>query len=64
MVGMSANDRSRQPENSPVANIGAIVVIVSGFILVAIGKENQMVTVIISLAAGYLFGTHTNKMKR
>lgn len=59
MVGMSTNDK----EGFSPSNIGAIAVIVAGFALIALGKENQTVTVIVGMAAGFLFGTHTNKIK-
>lgn len=57
-----ANDRMRNRELS-LADIGALVVIVSGFGLIAIGKENQTVTVVIGMAAGFLFGKHTKKTR-
>jgi hypothetical protein len=61
MMGV-ANDRMRNRELS-LADIGALVVIVSGFGLIAIGKENQTVTVVIGMAAGFLFGKHTKKTR-
>lgn len=63
-MGMIASDRMQQREGFSPANIGAIAVIIAGFALVAIGKDNQTVTVVIGMAAGFLFGTHTNKVRR
>lgn len=61
MVGMNANERLQNKEGFSSANIGAIAVIIAGFSLIAIGKDNQTVTVVIGMAAGFLFGTHTKK---
>jgi len=47
-----------------MADIGAVVVIVCGFALIGFGKETQTVTVVVGLAAGFLFGKHTNKTRR
>jgi len=47
-----------------LADLGAIVVITFGFVLISIGKETQTVTVVIGMAAGFLFGKHTNKNLR
>lgn len=62
MMGV-ANDRMRTSSELSLADIGALVVIVAGFGLIAIGKENQTVTVVIGMAAGFLFGKHTNKTR-
>lgn len=63
MVRMSANDQLPNQEGFSLVNIGAIAVIIAGFALIALGKENQTVTVIVGMAAGVLFGTHTNKIR-
>lgn len=55
-------DNVFMPQNAvSLPNIGAIVVIVCGFAMIAIGKETQTVVLVVGLAAGFLFGTHTNK---
>lgn len=45
-------------------DICATLVIVCGFVLIGFGKETQTVTVVVGMAAGFLFGKHTNKPKR
>lgn len=45
-------------------DIGAIAVMLAGFLIIGIGKETQTVTLVVGLAAGFLFGAHTNKPRR
>lgn len=47
-----------------LSDLGAVLTIICGFGLIGFGKETQTVTVVVGLAAGFLFGKHTNKPRR
>lgn len=53
-----------QLANLSLPDIGATLVIICGFVMIAIGKETQTVTVVVGLAAGFLFGKHSSKPPR
>jgi hypothetical protein len=45
-------------------DVGAVLIMLTGFMLIGFGKETQTVTVVVGMAAGFLFGKHTNKPRR
>lgn len=45
-------------------DIGAVAVMLAGFLIIGFGKQTETITVVVGAAAGYLFGTHTNKPRR
>lgn len=47
-----------------IPEIGAVIVMVTGLILIGFGKQTETVTVVLGAAAGYLFGKHSNKPRR
>lgn len=46
---------------SYIPEIGAVIVMLAGLVLIGFGKQTETVTVILGAAAGFLFGKHSNK---